>query len=144
MRYYGPRQRKIDEKWDYTYMLDDNVFATGYCVGWDEEIGVVDLDLRKLIEESIEEKRPFKDKYHCDGHLTPDGAKECYREYLIDQKLKWRHDKGVQRQCDVDGCGEWTHHYAEAESVMIRLCEKHKTEEIIRKIFPMPGDAWVS
>lgn len=144
MRHLGPRQRQSDQRWDYTCKIDDYVYPIGYCAGWSEEVIETDPELKALILAAIEEKRPFQHKYHTDSHETSHEACLCYRAWLIDHRIRWRTEEGVQRRCDAPDCDKWTHVSSDVNDYLIRLCDEHRTPEIISQVFPIPGRSFAS
>lgn len=107
MNYYDARQRKSDNRWDYTCMNGDRVWPVGYCGD------------------------------HKDGHETAVGAQECYKQYLLDRHLKLdQRMPGQQRRCQVKGCDAWTQKYASIGVLrMFILCDTHRTLEVVSSRF---------
>ena len=135
MNYRGPRKRLLDGRWDYAVGNDEYAYAVGYCAGWDEAIGDIDPSLIPLVEQAIDRKRPFRDKYHDDGHDTPEAAIRCFKEYVIDHNLEWRRKEAILRRCLVEGCDDLTHDYALFRGETISFCEDHRVTEIMVKYF---------
>jgi hypothetical protein len=140
MNYYQARQREKDGRWDYTKRNDDDIHPVGYCAGWREW-----LTLANLTEEANEHyKRQWeakvllhRDKYHSDGHQTPEDAAECYKRYLLDQQLSLgRENHSSMHKCRV--CGEFTHLFAEIDSQVWILCEHHNNRETVETLFEAP------
>jgi hypothetical protein len=144
MNYYAARQRQSNKRWDYTVRNDEYIAPVGYCskyYEWTEELfkrlGIPEND------PNIERARSFKHKHHDIGHSTEKEACECYREYLLDQKLKLMLEKSdVQHKCVV--CGEWTTNYAEVDTKYFDLCKDHNNREEVEKLFGVPGEIWKS
>lgn len=132
MNYEQPRQRQDDKRWDYTNRNDDRIYPIGYCQAFrelDDPPGVIQAS-----QEQIEEHRKFKDKYHTNGHATYEEACNCYKEYLLDHRLKDYHSKHEQHKCQV--CGEWTDGGMEIGCYEIfYLCNKHANREEVEKVF---------
>ncbi len=108
----------------------------GYCVGWkdltDEEYAkffpwanVAELHWLKT---DYEKRRPFRDKYHNDGHTTREEAWACFLKYEFDQELRFYESTKEMRKCAV--CGVWTPMQASlGEFKHFYLCETHKNRE---------------
>lgn len=141
MNYYQPRQRESDGRWDYTRRNDDHIHAVGYCAGWREW-----KDMQFLVDPAYNEHLrrqheaqtlPHKDKYHSDGHATPDEASECYKSYLMDQRLRLNlTDANSMQKCQV--CGKFTQLFAELDCKAWRLCETHNHRQAVEAIFEAP------
>jgi hypothetical protein len=142
MRYYKARQRK-DGKWDYTCSMGDYIHPVGYCAAYrewtkeDEDRFAIPADDPQVVK-----SRSFKDKHHDCGHDSPKEAEECYKQYLLDQKLHKGFSNEVQRKCQV--CGEWTQHYIEVDMRFWELCEKHNNRDEVSKLLPAPCETWAS
>lgn len=142
MNYFTARQRK-DGRWDFTCGNDGHVYPVGYCCErhiWNEE----DEKRFGIDAESMNSKTdPFKEKYHTDGHATPEEAAECYLEYQLDQHMHIRNSSSSQHKCAI--CDEWTQGIVTiGESRMLTLCEKHQTKDDIRKIVKPSTQIWSS
>lgn len=135
MNYYEPRQRESDQRWDFTCQNDDHVWPVGYCRPWlDVEEREGDPVITQLL--ITEEKRalPFKDKHHSNGHETAEEAAQCYRQYLLDQKLRLMGEAGERRECNV--CDEMTNLYAEIiNGPFLSLCKAHNNRETVEKLY---------
>jgi hypothetical protein len=144
MNYYAAKQRQSDKKWDYTCRNDDFTQPVGYCgayIDWTPEL----LSRLGLPAEhpSFEKQRQFRDKHHSCGHETQQEAEACYREYLLDQRLKLMCEHpDAQIRCKV--CNKWTTFYAEIDMNMWDLCEEHNNREEVEKLFEAPGEIWKS
>lgn len=144
MNYYAAKQRQSDMKWDYTCSNNNFTQPIGYCseyIDWTPEL------LSRLgvpyDHPSFEKQRNFQHKHHNCGHETKQEARECYREYLLDQKLKLMCENAeTQIRCKI--CGKWTNLYAEIETNMWNLCEEHNNRKEIEKIFEAPDEIWRS
>ena len=79
----------------------------------------------------------------CEGHPTPDGAREHYKEYRLDHARYNAKLSGVQKKCEV--CGEWTQGAAEIafEMELHVLCDQHRNREELSKLVQV-GDAFGS
>lgn len=144
MNYRQALQRK-DGRYDYT--LHNNRIGTapiGYCAGWsertEEEMRAIGLgdDVIKMILADIEMRRPHRDKYHRDGHATPEEAQECYKRYVMDNELVL--DRQVDHgECLV--CKALTRRAAEADHRLFILCDEHCTREQVEKLFQVGTSA---
>lgn len=142
MRHYKARQRK-DGQWDYTVNLGDFIIPVGYCSKyhrWTEE------DARRFDiptdHPTVVRGEKFAHKHHDCGHSTPEEARECYRQYLLDQELRLMCiDGNAQRKCMK--CGDWTQHYAEVDMKCFQLCEAHNSRECVSEYLTV-GESWQS
>lgn len=138
MNYYSAMQRRSDNRWEYTC----NSRATGYC----KEYSDPDTwqSVRKYMsDEEVEQIRSFKEKYHNHAHETEKEACDCYKEYMLDHRLKLgMKDNNTQRKCE--NCKEWTQCMAGVGFYrMWNLCEKCQTREIISELYSV-GESWES
>jgi hypothetical protein len=144
MNYYAARQRQKDMRWDYTVRNDDRTSPVGYCapyMEWTEEffkkIGIGEDHPQVVLGKN------FKHKHHTGGHATREEAQSCYREYLLDQRLRLKRERtDTQKKCAV--CGSWTTLYAEIDMETWDLCEAHNSREEVEKFFEPPGEIWSS
>jgi hypothetical protein len=74
---------------------------------------------------------------HEEGHATKEEASECYKEYLLDHKLRFSKMSNQQQRCAV--CKEYTEGYAEMDTSLIVLCDKHRNREEVAKIYKAPS-----
>ncbi|HNC58756.1 MAG TPA: hypothetical protein PLP33_25240 [Leptospiraceae bacterium] len=139
MNYYCARQRE-NKKWDFTR----NGVATGYCrpfKEWAEEDAAkfgVGLDHPQIVKAT-----EFRHKHHTDGHETKEQAQQCFREYVLDQEVRFNHkDSGSMSKCRI--CGEFTQLYVTSDTVLITLCEKHHNQESLETVYPTPSEIWSS
>ena len=133
-QYFQARARKSDGRFDYTVCTGSTEpYALGYCRGWRED-SLEDLTTRfgdVLAQGIVREQgalRPFKDRFHVDGHATGEEAEACYREFQLDTMLAFRDDPSTQKQCTA--CGAWTTGYGELRGDLMRrapLCVAHQT-----------------
>lgn len=141
--YYQALQRKSDGKFDYTSSTGSTQpHPIGYCAGWKEmsDYGTAAWD--KLLKESlardIEEKRPFKDKYHAHGHATAAEAEACYRQYELDQLLRLEGPPaGAEslHRCKAPECSEFTAGVAFlGNHLRFYLCDAHRTREVVEQL----------
>jgi hypothetical protein len=140
MRYLGARQRKSDNKWDYTTMYDKQVYPIGYCHEW-TPYGYP-LFQSGRAEMLNRQEAPFIENYHTDGHGSKEEACECYKKYLLDHSFRISTDSSTKQKCQV--CNEWTQTRLEIGSYrQWVLCEKHANREEVEKLFSV-GESWES
>jgi hypothetical protein len=114
MNYCDAREMR-DEKvapsglWHYTAQNDNRIFPVGYCA------------------------------QGCEGHATPEEAREHYRLYLLDNAKYDGTLQGEQRQCEV--CGLWTQATAYMPLNMERhiLCNEHCNRETLDTVMHRVG-----
>jgi len=112
--YYQPLQRERDKRWDMTRSTGSSgPHPIGYCCGWHEPARevlektwgpnghMVDAVLR-----DYDRLRPFKDKYHEDGHATAEEASACWDDYRLDNELEFTTSVDTMKKCGC--CGAWT------------------------------------
>lgn len=149
MNYYKARQREKDGRWDYTCMRDGNAWPIGYCSSWSKiEQGLHLLNLPDG-QDHLEKLLPFKDNYHDDGHATQEEAEECYKNYLLDQRLKRVELKPSSGYTEPPKhpcveCGAPTSLQFEVEMRRKPICEEHFDKKIISKHFKAPVGSWSS
>ena len=121
MNYHQPRQidPKADRpdagKWHYTNMNDGRVWPEGYCA------------------------------QGCPGHDTKEGAYEHQTQYVLDNARYDGTDSQSKRQCQAEGCDEWTQHFAEVGMASIFfLCDQHRNREVVAKLYGTVGDSFGS
>jgi hypothetical protein len=107
MNYYDARQRQSDQKWDFTCQNDNRIWAVGKCA----------------------------DK-QC-NHDTPDEARACYGQWLIDNRLELEagtlHKQWVE--CEVEGCDHDTDTVSRVgQYYRFMLCQTHRTKEQVAKM----------
>jgi hypothetical protein len=122
MNYYQARQRNTSLRWDFTCKNDKRIWPVGYCSGKSDG-------------------GPYDNKYHDDGHASAEEASECYRQYLLDNRLVFDEGEGsrTMRVCQYPGCDEFTSGMAEIEFCVFYLCDSHRTREIVESMFEAPG-----
>lgn len=122
MNYYQPRQREKSLRWDFTCKNNKQIWPIGYCSG--RSVG-----------------GPHDDKYHDDGHASAEEASECYRQYLLDNRLVFEDGEGrkTMRVCQHPECDEFTAGTAEIELCVFHLCDEHRTREVVESLFEAPG-----
>lgn len=70
------------------------------------------------------------------GHETEQEARDCYKRYLLDNRLRLDGDlEHTQKKCEFAGCDCWTSRYAEVDMRMFSLCDEHRTREVVEKFF---------
>ena len=144
MKHYAARQRRSDNRWCYTIAGDVGARPVGYCAGWQEELPDVTSraeGLHQVFEDDRERRRPFKDKYHTDGHASGTEAIECYKGYLLDNRTRTWRSETDQRKCRE--CGGWTQLRIEVGTgicgTVFDLCEKHQDRDMLDKHFKFGG-----
>ena len=142
MNYYKARQRKIDTRWDFTCCNDDNIYPVGYCHPYE------DLSQTQIWNMMSEEDRRnhvlFKDKYHSKGHDTAEEANQCYKQYLLDQRLRFYTDPNSMKHCEI--CKVWTLTRAWIKLGVGReyvLCPEHASAEYVKSLFEV-AEFWSS
>ena len=107
MNYYDARQRQSDQKWDFTcHNRRTGTWAVGKCAD------------------------------HQCHHDTPEEARECYRQYILDHKLVLdHHEFKPWAECDVEGCDFDTNRAAEAGPYFYwALCSQHMNKETVASL----------
>ena len=134
MRFYQPVQLD-NQRWEFACVYGNFVYPLGYCAGWHDQ---ADESLLKLVglEQVIERVRPFRHKFHDDGHDSPFQAATCYRDYLLDTALKL----GASAQKGGANCMRCGKPTDMAAKVLPRfgyfpLCHKHMRREDVEKLF---------
>jgi hypothetical protein len=141
MNYFGPRQRESTKRWDYTCRNDNRIWPVGYCAGWRDYTAE---ERRQCMMNDVwyanyESRRA---SYHTDGHATSDEACECYKQYQLDDGLRFGEDSSSQKKCQV--CEAWTTKRAMVGGYRsFVLCEAHATREEVEKLFTV-GESWES
>lgn len=148
MNHYAAQQREFDGRWDYTITNDKHVRPVGYCRGYVEftaEDGSHMGMTPAQIEEYNNDLRGRKDKYHTGGHETKEEACACYRQYLLDIRLRFvEDDPAADTQHKCVECEAWTSGSAEIREDCWYLCKEHRTREIAEKLMPPVGESWSS
>jgi hypothetical protein len=139
------------EVWDAVVDMDGCVYSAGYCSGWTEE--TVETIIRSYGAHDVEyvlaqqdRKRPYRHKYHLDGHSTADGARLCFYTFLLDQALSYtpiRLCRFIIRNwaCEIPTCGKPAELVAEIGlmDARISLCFEHATIEHLKTLFTPDG-----
>jgi hypothetical protein len=135
VNHFVARQRR-DGRWDYTC----NGYPTGYCTAYRE----LEESMKSwFTEKQIEELRVAEPKHHDCGHPTKAEAEECYKRYILDQRLHLdSKDSSSQHKCQV--CGEWTQNFATVGGwSMFILCDAHNNRAEIEKLYNVT-ESWES
>jgi hypothetical protein len=70
------------------------------------------------------------------GHETAQEARDCYKRFLLDQRLHLdRQMTNQQNRCVAAGCDRWTSGYAEVDQRIFILCDEHRTREVVESLF---------
>lgn len=110
MNYYDARQLETSGRWHYTCKNDGRIWPVGYC------------------------------RDHPEGHEIEAEARNCYREYLIRERTQYQDGVSATSQHKCRECQTWTTGYATVgESALYELCDDHRNEMIIRKLYPVVG-----
>lgn len=70
----------------------------------------------------------------CPGHPTEEGAREHYKEFMLDKHLElggMHRDR--QRRCKV--CDTWTQKFARVDDHHFSLCEEHCSRAEVAKLY---------
>lgn len=142
MNHYCARQRQSDKKWDYTCANSGQVYPVGYCCEY-RPFRDEDKDWMGVTEAYESLCVANAHKHHVGGHDTPEAAAECYRQYLLDFRLRLDGEqKDEQRKCEV--CDAWTTRYAIIDMHVFVLCDDHRTREHVEELMPEVGESWES
>ena len=148
MQHFKAWQRISDKRWDWGSGWQNTIHPVGYCAGFTdyafeekERNGIVYYEYKGIpwSKEAKETYEKYKDKYHTDGHATADEAAQCYKQYLLDNRLMLnRKMSNMQKKCEI--CGEWTSLMAQLDGYHIFiLCEKHQTIEDAASLYHVSG-----
>lgn len=142
MNYLAPLQRQSDGKWDYTR----NGHPTGYCHAYrpfEKKDLWIFCNSQEAMDRENEKLGKYAEKYHACGHDTKEEACACYRQYLLDNLIRYDgKDMSSQQKCEV--CGEWTQRFAHGPYEIVVLCDKHCNREDLEKVFHEVGIGWES
>lgn len=135
----------------FTSMNDGRIWPVGYCAGWKEETreeliaSGLDEHLADMLLRDREKARKFQEKYHTHGHATREEAAACYREFLLDQQVRYGESTDTQHRCEVKDCGTWTQGFAQVGAAhAFYLCASHRTREVLEDIYPTIHKIWSS
>lgn len=142
MNYYKVRER-ADGKFDFAAENDGHVRPVGYCAGYHP----IPPDAPWLPPGEAErynaDEAPLAGKYHTDGHATAAEAAACYREYLLDHKLRLMQEHpGHQEKCLV--CEAWTTFYALLDMHHWTLCPAHNTRDQTEAMFTLSASTEIT
>lgn len=131
MNHYAARQRKSDMRWEFTCRNDENTWSVGYCAGgkvWSQVKG------------------EHREKWHDDGHPTAEDAAECYRQFQLDQYLRFEDNPNATALgvCEHPECSEAASGIARVGMISMRLCSAHKTRETVDTLFRRTKESWSS
>jgi hypothetical protein len=140
-------------------MRDKTIRPAGFCAGWqewsEEEAKRCGLPF-EVIRREIEERLPFKDKYHTHGHATKVEAERCYYEYELSDLRQGTCHEDEQHRCGADvqisewfrqRCERFTKYYLGLRhgGIQIFLCDEHRNAETFGKIYLfVPGREIIS
>jgi hypothetical protein len=132
MKYYAARQRATTKKWDYICMNDGQRWAVGYCSG-------------KYPTVQDDESLEHRECYHEDGHETAEEARECYKRYMLDNRLHLDGKMANQQmRCQVEQCDAWTQGTARLGGyTSFTLCDEHRNRETVEKLYDV-FESWSS
>lgn len=133
-RIYQPLKRKGDGRWDMTVGSDDEgwTHAIGYCHAY-RELKPMEGFSQEQTDRENAKIAPFRAKYHDTGHDSAEQAEACYREYVLDQEVRFSRTTSAERCLE---CQEWTPEMVEVGPFrFLRLCAKHQAADLIRKHF---------
>ena len=78
-----------------------------------------------------------------EGHDTEAEAVECYRQYLLAERLRFGSVKNQQHKCQK--CDAWTQKFALIDnSQSMFLCDDHATKEVISELYKGASEIWSS
>lgn len=141
MMYFAPRQ--IDGKWYYCCNGAKIAYCSPLhgckeCNGW----GRFYIEGKLVDCESCEGAGLLPTLTPCGGHDTEEEACNHYKEYLLDNRVRYSKDVQSQRKCEI--CKEWTQGLAWVGGYQgFQLCEKHQNRESLEKLLEV-GISWES
>jgi hypothetical protein len=137
---------QIDGKWYYAEWDEENQEAhiLGYCKGWEETYGILESphgreeirneyghDFLRVYISARNEALPFKEHYHGEGHDTAEEARDCYRQFLLDQDYGVAYADHYLMPCKE--CGERTNEIVWVQGELLGyFCEKHQGPDSVR------------
>lgn len=134
MNYYRVRERQ-DGRFDMTVENDHRIQPVGYCAGWHDWPDW----LQMMSPEQHAQHLRDREKYHSTGHATAEEAAACYKQYVLDTRLRLHlRYADVQHRCAV--CDAWTDGYAEVEMRHYTLCPEHNTRAQVEAMFTLTAD----
>lgn len=140
--YFQVLQRESDKRWDYTRSTGSTKpHPIGYCGGWVYDrllAGMNEKDPhREMLVREMQEREPFKAKYHSDGHATAEEAEHCHDTYLLDTALVFRRSETEQHRCVV--CNAWAQNLADIRGENVGphhwLCDEHASRDAYEPAF---------
>lgn len=142
MNHLCAKQRKDDGRWDYTI----NGRPWGYCKNYvpiPEDGKILTIESAKCENKKM---APLAGKFHQDGHATEVEACECYKNYILDTRLRLQpqepENASQQDRCEV--CRKFTACHATVGPYrMFTLCPEHQTREAVEKLLRV-GESWES
>jgi hypothetical protein len=142
MRLYSAMQHPKDNRWRY---VCSGGYEIGYCharmIWTAEEVQRVmgnRTDPAAHAAELNAKTEPFAAKYHTDGHATAAEAEACYRQFQLDQELRFHDDNAnasSQHRCKAPGCAAFTSGMAlMGEFNMLPMCSLHRNRESVEAV----------
>ncbi len=144
--YYEARQRDSDKRWDFTSSTGSGgTCPIGYCAGWREmtahDVARFGEGFAQSLHNEIEAKRVHQAKYHKDGHATAEEACACYREWELDNDLKF-FTKPIEEAKELHRCAECQEFTAGLACLGQHrnwyLCDAHRNRETVEKLAREP------
>lgn len=146
MMHYVAHQRP-DDKWKYTV----NGVPTGYCAG---DFQTVWPAIRPMGYASSDEEYdrwrevvvPFASRYHSHGHATRAEAEECYKKFLLDQRMYVQDGSRATslHRCRAAGCENYSGGYIRVGGyTLFILCTEHRNREVLEELFSV-NESWES
>ena len=113
---------------------NNNYNILGYCGKY--------KDFRTEIDKSftVFKHKENKHKFHKDGHNTPEQAKDCYLDYIIDNHLNRSKILRFKQLCEI--CNRKTRTGVGVSLCILALCHKCNTIDNIKKLFRKSGCLW--
>lgn len=134
MNRYSAKKRKSDGLYDYVMTQDGKTYPVGYCHEWKELVpGVLS---EEVCRDYNEEHGKLKHKYHSSGHQTEEEARNCYKEYLLDNSFQRLDQRDSQYKCQE--CGKFTQNLVLVGvdvKFMFHLCDIHAKPRFAAKHF---------
>ena len=115
---------RVDGRWDFTVTSGPRCRPIGYCAG-----------PRKPLSVEAWEHDGHGEKYHTDGHASPEDAASCWRQYRLD-KARLACALPEWARCTVPGCEVETRVGARIDGFIgvVPLCKEHKNREGLERI----------
>lgn len=164
MRHYAARERTgradgTSGRWDYTVRHDDAIHRVGYCFeaferAWPERPGVVELTVYgdgDAYQAARAKALEHATKYHADGHATAAEACACYRDFILDNELRFVADaaegeaESLYRCQAPAGCQAYTSGGATwGSGGLVHLCATHRTRDVVQTMIAHVAERWES